>query len=103
MPYVSLFSVDSGRRRTFAYAQASVLVGAQEAPELEVVIARQTLEPAPEIAPQNSHAADQHWILGQAVDRDRQVVEGRRAHEVLPKPDPKPAGPDALMAGALRA
>src|SRR5262245_17167181 len=103
MPNGGLLGVNAGRRGPFTQAQASMLIGAQEAPELEVVVAREALKPAPEIAPQQGHAADHHRVSGQAVDRDRQVVEGRGAHEVLPKPDPKPPCPDALMAGALRA
>src|SRR5262252_6598480 len=103
MPEVGSLGVHAGRSGALAHPQTSVLVGAKEAPELEVVVAWQALKPAPEVAPQHGHAADQHRVSRQTVDGDHQIVEGRGAHEVLPEPDPKPPGPDALMAGALRA
>src|SRR5271165_2429876 len=80
-----------------------MLIGAEETPELEIVVPRQALEPALEVAPQHGHAADQHRVSRQAIDNHHQVVERRGTHEVLPEPDPNPPGPDALMAGALRA
>src|SRR5262249_58726560 len=103
MPEMGLLAVDPGRGGPLAHAQAGVLIGAEETPELEVVIARQPLKPAPEVAPQHGHAADQHRICRYAVDDHRQVVEGRGAHKVLPEPDPTPPGPDALMTNAPRA
>src|SRR5260370_1125020 len=61
------------------------------------------LEPAPEVAPHHSHAADHGRVSWQAVESNRQVVERRGAHEVLPEPGPKPPGADALLAGTLGA
>jgi hypothetical protein len=103
MPKLGSLGVDPGRGGPLAHAQAGVLVGAQEAPELEVVVARQTFQPAPEVPPQHGHTPDQYRVGRQAIDGDGQIVERRGPHEVLPEPDPQPPGPDALMAGALRA
>src|SRR5690242_7184957 len=103
MPEVGPLGVNTGGGGPLAHAQAGVLIGAEETPEFDVVVARQAFEPAPEIAPQHSHAADQHGVSREAVDSHRQVVERRGAHEVLPEPDTKSPGPDARLAGALRA
>ena len=73
VPEVGPLGVDPGRGGPLAHAQAGVLVGAEEAPELEVVVARQALEPAPDVAPQHGHAADQHRVSRQAIDGHRQV------------------------------
>src|SRR6516225_10246082 len=51
MPEMGLLGVDPGRGGPLAHAQAGALVGTEEVPELEVVVARQALEPAPEVAP----------------------------------------------------
>src|SRR6516225_8311059 len=98
---MSPLSIDPGSRGPFAHTQTGVLVGTEEAPELQVVIARQALEPAPEIAPQHRRTADQHRVTRQAIERHCQVVNGRRSHEVLPEPGPKPPGPDALLTRPL--
>src|SRR5882672_5254849 len=101
MPELGPLGVDAGGGSPFSEAQAGVLVGADEAPKFEVVVARQSLEPAPEVTPQHGHTADQHRVRWHAVDGHCQVVEGRGTHEVLPEPGPKPPGPDALLARAL--
>src|ERR1700692_652042 len=85
-----------------SHAQARVLVGAQKAPELRIVVARQGLEPAPEVARQHGYAADHSRVSRQAVDRHRHIVERRGTHEVLPESGPNPPGPDALLASTLR-
>ena len=51
VPKLGPLGIDPGRGGPLAHAQASVLVGAKEAPELGVVVARQALEPTPEITP----------------------------------------------------
>src|ERR1700730_3354126 len=58
MPAVGPLGVNSGRGRPFAHAQAGVLVGAEELPELEVFVARQALEPTPVVTPKHGDAAD---------------------------------------------
>src|SRR5205823_1616184 len=68
-----------------------------------VVVAWQSLEPAPKVAPQHGNTADQHGVSRQAGDGHAQIIQWRRAHVVLPEPGPQPPGPDALLAGALRA
>src|SRR5437763_10594357 len=101
MPEVGPLGVDPRRGGPLAHAQAGVLIGTEEVPELEVVVAWQALEPTPKVAPQHGYAADQQRVGGEAVEGNRQVIKGRGAHEVLPEPGPKPAAPDALLAGAL--
>src|SRR5262249_14947800 len=103
MPQAGALGVDPGGGCPLAQAQAGMLIGAEEAPELEIVVAREALEPASEIAPQHGRAANRYRVSGQAVDRHGQVVERRGSHEVLPEPGPKSPGPDALLARALRA
>src|SRR5215510_4279087 len=103
VPERSPFGVDPSYGGPLAHAQASVLIGAEKAPELEVVIAWQTLQPAFEVAPQHRHATDQDRMSRQAVHSNRQVIGGRRAHEVLPEAGPNPSGPDTFVAGAHRA
>src|SRR5438046_346794 len=83
-------------------SQASILVGAQEVPELWIVVTRQALEPAPEVTPQHGYAADHRGMRRHTDGRHRQIVERRGAHEILSEPRPNPPGPDALLAGALR-
>ena len=41
MPELRPFGIDPGGGRTLAQAQAGDLVGAEEAPEFEIVVARQ--------------------------------------------------------------
>lgn len=51
MPELSPFGINPRRSGPLAYSQAAVLVGAEEAPELGVIVSRQALEPAPEVTP----------------------------------------------------
>ena len=74
MPEVGPLGVNSGRGGPFAHAQAGVLVGAEEAPELEVFVARQALEPTSEVAPKHGDAADQRRVSRQAVEGHRQAL-----------------------------
>src|SRR6516165_6637628 len=46
VPEAGPLSVDAGRSGPLSYAQACVLVGLEETPELQVVVAGQALEPA---------------------------------------------------------
>src|SRR6516225_5677529 len=103
MPEASALGADPSSGGPLSPAQAGMLVRAEEAPEVEIVVPRQTLKPTSEVAPQQGHAADQHGISRQAIDNHHQVVQRRGTHEILPKPRPNPAGPDILLAGALRA
>src|ERR1700680_2815304 len=58
VPEGGALRVDSGRGGSLAHPQAGVLVGAKEAPELEIVIARQALEPAREGTPKHFPTAE---------------------------------------------
>ena len=80
-----------------------MLIGAEIGPELRLVVARQSFEPTPEVAPQHRNAADHGRMSWQAVDGHCDIVERRGAHEVLPETSPNPTCPDAFLAGALRA
>src|SRR3954453_1703970 len=102
VPKRCAFGVGAGSGCAFALTQAVVLVGTEKPPKFEIVVTRQTLEPALEVTPQHGDATDQHRMSGQAIDRDSKIVERRGTHEVLPEPRPEPTGPDALLAGALR-
>src|SRR3974377_620820 len=51
VPEVIPLSVDTGRRGLLSDAQARVLVGLEETPKLQVIVARQALEPASEVTP----------------------------------------------------
>src|ERR1700741_4130560 len=62
VPEVGPLSLDSGRGGPLSHAQACVLVGLEETPELQVVVAGQALKPASEVTPQHGHAADQHRV-----------------------------------------
>ena len=62
VPEARPLSVDSIRGDPLSGAQACILVGSEEAPELQIVVAGQALEPASEVPPQYSHAAYQHRV-----------------------------------------
>src|SRR4051794_36718002 len=102
MPELRPLGVDAGGGGALAHAQASVLIGTQELPEFGIVVARQAPEPASGIAPQHRDAADQRRVRRQPIGSDRQIIQRRGAHEILTEPGAQPAGPDALLAGALR-
>src|SRR5438067_12900407 len=62
MPEAGLMSFYSRCGGPFPNTEAGVLVGSEEASELQVVIAGETLEPACEVTTQHRHAADQHGV-----------------------------------------
>src|SRR5262249_30499440 len=57
---------DANGGGAFARPEAGVLIGTQEAPEFRIVVARQALEPAPEVTPQHGGTADQRRMRRQA-------------------------------------
>src|SRR5690606_39669791 len=73
-------NVAPAARHSFPTRRSSDL---KEAPELEVVIARQSLQPASEIAPQHGQTAHQCRVCRQVINGDRKIIQRRRAHEVL--------------------
>src|SRR5262245_24669977 len=62
VPKVGPLSFNLGRGGLLAHQQAGVLVRPQKAPELTVVVARQALEPAPQIPPEHRDATDQRRV-----------------------------------------
>ena len=102
VPEMGALGFDARGGGAFAEQQAGVLVGAQEPPELGIVVARQALQPASQVTPEHCDAADQRRMRRQAIDRHRQIIERRGAHEILAEAGAQPSGPDALVAGALR-
>ena len=62
VPKAGPFSVDAGRGGLFSYVQACVLIGSEETPELQVVVAGEAIEPASEVTPEHRNAADQHRV-----------------------------------------
>ena len=102
IPKVQTLGSDPSRGSPLTHAQAGVLVRAEETSELEIIVARHALKPAPEVAPEQRDTAYYCWVRRQLIDNHRQMVKGRRAHEIIAKPCPEPAGPDALVTGSLR-
>src|SRR6185437_15571384 len=101
VPKLRPLGVNAGCGGPLAHPQAGMLIRLEEPPELHVVVARQTIEPASEITPQHGSAADQHRVCRHAIERDCQIVERRRAHEILSEPGPNAPGPDTLLTRAL--
>src|SRR5258705_9664489 len=96
--------VELARRGRLAQPQARMLVTAQELAEAGLLVPRRALERAGEIAPEHRDAAVHGRVLGQPVERDRQVVERGSPHEVLAEAGPDAPRPDALaLAGPHRA
>ena len=103
MPEVRPLIFEANGGGALSRPQARVLIGTQETPEFRIVVTRQALQPASEVTPQHGDAADQRRMRRQAGDRHRKVVERRGAHEILAEAGAQPSGPDAVVAGALRA
>src|SRR4026207_238516 len=53
VPEMAPLGLDPGCGGSLAHSQTGMLVGAEKTPELEVIVARQALEPTPEVAPQH--------------------------------------------------